>query len=100
MSKGFANHPSFKLPRVPAGRYVTVHLFPSNEDPLRYKGLFETSSCENMGLQNELYVLRRVQGPSTLAEFIKVPRHWQESGHLIVYELRQDEQYSVSKEAA
>lgn len=95
VAEGFASHPKFTLPRVPAGRYVTLHLYPS-DDPRRHQGLFVTSGCENLGSEDEIYVLRRVQAPYAPAEFIKVPRHWQENGYLTVYEMRLDDRYSAS----
>lgn len=95
MTSVFESHPTFRMPRVPAGKFVIVTLSYDGDDPLKFRGLFETSGCEKMGEQNETYILRRVQGPNVPAEFIKVPRRWQESGHLIVYELRRDEQYSA-----
>ena len=92
------SHSSFKLPRVPAGRVVAVHVVPAGEDPLLYQGMFETMGCENLGTAHEVYVLRRIVAPGQQSVSLKVPRAWQEIGGLTVYQsLAIDEQYSPTK---
>lgn len=92
----FVSHSSFKLPRVPAGRFVTCQLS-SSAYPLDYfQGLFETSGCKHMGRQDEVYILRRVAPPGAAPVFIEVPRRWQELGHMTVYQLQKDAAYMPS----
>lgn len=94
----FKSHSSFKLPRVPAGRFVAVHMVPAGEDPLLYEGIFETMGCENLGAAHEVYVLRRIVASGQQSVSLKVPRHWQEIGGLTVYQsLARDEQYSPTQ---
>jgi hypothetical protein len=94
------SHPIFKLPRVPANRYVVLN-WRSNDRPASdFEGLFITSGVENVGTEDEVYLLRRVEASRAPADFLKVRRRWQEGGGMTVFDLQVDPKYTPEKAAA
>lgn len=90
----FPSDPFFKLPRIPAGKIVSVHLrWGEKKDWHQFEGLFETSGLEKIGTKSERYILRRIAGPLSPAEFLNVPRYWQESGHIHVHSMDVDPRF-------
>lgn len=87
------SHPVFKFPRVPANRYVVLHWRRNDRPASDFEGLFVTSGVENVGAEDEVYLLRRVGASEAPVELLKVHRRWQESGGMTVLDVQPDPRY-------